>query len=119
MLLSSRLTLLCVLAHAIAIKIFRIILTARGIVSVEEESGNRFAVATNRTLMDARRGAGTVVWGLEYTRAWRAGSPAFAINVNDLRQRSFDPRHGGMETRKASLRLRHGQLALVQYASRM
>jgi hypothetical protein len=101
------LTFLCIFAHAIAVEVFRFIFAARDVFFVEKEGGKGFAVATRRTQRTVAGGTWTVVWGL-WARG--AGSAAFAIGVDDLRQRSFDPRHGGVEAREAFLGLHHGQL---------
>src|SRR5271155_4690182 len=103
------LTFLCIFAHAIAVEIFRFIFAARGIIFIEKEGGNGFAVATSRTHRTVAGGTWTVVWGLGSNRARGARSAAFAIGVDDLRQRSFDSRHGGIEASEAFLGLHHGQ----------
>src|SRR5436853_6892137 len=102
------LTFLCIFAHAIAVEIFRFIFAARGILFIEEEGGNGVVVAPSRTHRTVAGGTWTVVWGLGSKRARGAGSAAFAICVDDLGQRSFDPRHGGIEASEGPLGWKKG-----------
>ena len=109
MLLLPRLPLLCILAHAIAVKILGLDVAARGIVLVEKEGGNGFALVAGGTVKANRTGA--VFWGLGIDGAWRAGSAAFAIDVDDLGKGSLDPRHSGINANEADFGLGYGQPA--------